>query len=163
MIYEGDPLIKVYLFDWGDTLMVDFPGVSGKMCNWDIVESVDGAKETLECLSQNAKIYIATGASESTENEIKIAFNRVGLDRYISGYFCKATVGQVKGRPEFLMAILSTLNIAKDSVAMVGDNFEKDILPSTAIGIRSFWLLGRSQQNLPTGCTQINNLLELCI
>lgn len=23
-------MIEVYLFDWGDTLMVDFPGVTGK-------------------------------------------------------------------------------------------------------------------------------------
>jgi predicted HAD superfamily phosphohydrolase YqeG len=31
-------MIDIYLFDWGDTLMVDFPGVPGKMCNWIIVE-----------------------------------------------------------------------------------------------------------------------------
>jgi len=45
-------MIDVYLFDWGDTLMVDFPGVPGKMCNWDVVEAVDGAKEALEHLSK---------------------------------------------------------------------------------------------------------------
>ncbi|MBD1571604.1 HAD family hydrolase, partial [Aliivibrio sp. S10_S31] len=26
---------KAYLFDWGDTLMVDFPNTQGKMCNWE--------------------------------------------------------------------------------------------------------------------------------
>lgn len=29
---------KTYLFDWGDTLMVDFPDQEGKMCNWSKVE-----------------------------------------------------------------------------------------------------------------------------
>ena len=33
-------VINVYLFDWGDTLMVDFPGTPGKMCDWEIVEAV---------------------------------------------------------------------------------------------------------------------------
>lgn len=156
-------MIKVYLFDWGDTLMVDFPGVPGKMCNWDHVESIDGAKETLEYLSQRAKIYIATGASDSTENEIKDAFNRAGLDHYITGYFCKANIGLLKGSREFLLAIISSLKIAKESAAMVGDSFEKDILPSASIGIKSFWLSNSSKIELPANCTKISNLRELCI
>jgi putative hydrolase of the HAD superfamily len=70
--------IEIYLFDWGDTLMVDFPGVSGKMCDWDIVEAVDGSREVLEHLARHAQIYIATGAAESTELDIRKAFDRVG-------------------------------------------------------------------------------------
>jgi len=31
--------LHVYLFDWGDTLMVDFPGTPGKMCDWQVVEA----------------------------------------------------------------------------------------------------------------------------
>ncbi|EHK8978101.1 HAD family hydrolase, partial [Vibrio vulnificus] len=38
----------VYLFDWGDTLMVDFPEQNGKMCEWAIVEAVNGAHEALK-------------------------------------------------------------------------------------------------------------------
>ena len=86
-------MTQVYLFDWGNTLMVDFPEVSGKMCNWQVVEAVSGAKEALENLSKTSKIYIATGAADSTEVEIQMAFERVGLNQYISGYFCKENVG----------------------------------------------------------------------
>ena len=32
-------MTEIFLFDWGDTLMVDFPGVPGKMCDWDKVEA----------------------------------------------------------------------------------------------------------------------------
>ncbi len=77
--------IDIYLFDWGDTLMVDLPGFSGKMCDWATVEAVDGAQEVLEYLAERARIYIATGAADSTEFEIGQAFNRVGLDRFVSG------------------------------------------------------------------------------
>lgn len=73
--------------------MVDFPGVPGKMCDWEIVEATYGAKETLEHLSQSASIYIAIGASESTEKEIKAAFNRVGLTSTSQGIF----VGPIQG------------------------------------------------------------------
>jgi putative hydrolase of the HAD superfamily len=70
--------------------MVDFPSVPGKMCDWEVVEAVNGAKEVLEALSKHSQIYVATGAADSTELEIKRAFERVGLNQFISGYFCKA-------------------------------------------------------------------------
>ena len=102
---QGRLIISVYLFDWGDTLMVDFPNVAGKMCDWDTVEPVYGAKATLAALSEHSDIYIATGAEDSTELEIKQAFARVGLAQFITGYFCKADVGLSKGSPN-----LSTLS-----------------------------------------------------
>ena len=74
-------MTQVYLFDWGDTLMVDFPQFTGKMCDWEKVEAVSGAKSTLKKLSKSSKIYIATGASESSEDEIKSAFKKVELEK----------------------------------------------------------------------------------
>lgn len=86
-------MIEVYLFDWGDTLMVDFPGVPGKMCDWEKVAAVPSAMEALENLSKHSKIYVATGAAESTESDIE----RVGLSQFISGYFCQSNIGSAKG------------------------------------------------------------------
>ncbi|MDK9759618.1 HAD family hydrolase, partial [Vibrio sp. D173a] len=76
---HGGIMTKTYLFDWGNTLMVDFPDQSGKMCDWPVVEPIAGAHETLEYLSKYHKVYVATNAADSTELEIKHAFSRVGL------------------------------------------------------------------------------------
>ncbi len=154
-------MINVYLFDWGDTLMIDFPNESGKMCDWEVVEAVSGAKETLENLSQNSKIYIATGAADSTELEIKLAFERVGLNQFISGYFCKANLGLSKGTPEFLKSILEKLKIPAVNIAMVGDNFEKDIKPAITVGIQPFWLTKNSTQFVLGNVKVINQLSAL--
>jgi putative hydrolase of the HAD superfamily len=156
-------MIKVYLFDWGDTLMVDFPNVAGKMCDWETVASVSGAKETLEALSEYSQIYIATGAEDSTELDIKQAFARVGLDKLISGYFCKANVGFSKGTPEFLNAILEKLDVPSANVAMVGDNFEKDIKPAIFAGIQAFWYTGNNIESAPINVKVIKHLTALYI
>jgi len=92
-------LNKIYLFDWGDTLMVDFPDQKGKMCDWDEVQAVNGAHEILENLSREHLIYVATNAADSSENDIKLAFERVGLAQFLAGYFCKANLGLGKGSP----------------------------------------------------------------
>jgi putative hydrolase of the HAD superfamily len=155
--------VKVYLFDWGDTLMIDFPGVSGKMCDWNIVQAVEGAKEMLSCLSKTADVYVATGASESTEQEIQVAFERVGLGQFISGYFCKSNIGHTKGTPEFLESILTKLGTLPSHVAMVGDSLASDIKPAIVVGIKPIWFTGNSGANIPANTQVIKNLRELCI
>ncbi len=154
-------MIKVYLFDWGDTLMVDFPGVIGKMCDWETVDAVTGARDALEALSKHAKIYIATGAADSTESEVQRAFERVGLSQFIAGYFCKANLGLSKGSPEFLHSILAKLNISSANVAMVGDNFNKDIKPAIATGIQPFWFTQQFVEPVPDNVKVIKQLSEL--
>ncbi len=154
-------MINVYLFDWGDTLMVDYPEANGKMCDWKVVEAVSGAKKALETLSKNSIIYIATGAADSTELEIKRAFERVDLDQFISGYFCKANLGLSKGSPEFLKSILDKLKISAENVAMVGDNFKKDIQPAISVGIKSFWFTENSADFTHDSVMVVNRLDEL--
>jgi FMN phosphatase YigB (HAD superfamily) len=159
----GEFVVDVYLFDWGDTLMIDFPGVPGKMCDWEKVEAVSGAQEVLATLAKHSEIYIATGAADSTELEIKSAFERVGLSQYISGYFCKSNLGMSKGTPEFLKAILEKLNISSARVAMVGDNFEKDIIPAISVGIQPIWFTEQNIKNNPPNVKVINQLSGLYI
>jgi len=143
--------------------MVDFPGVTGKMCNWEKVEAVTGAKEALEVLSKHSQIYIATGAADSTELEIQRAFERVGLSQFISGYFCKANLGLSKGSPEFLNAILEKLQIPAENVVMIGDNFEKDIKPAISTGIQPIWFTRKNIDLPPDNVKVIKQLSALCL
>ena len=39
---------RCVLFDWGDTLMRDFPEFSGPMASWSHVEALPNVKEVLE-------------------------------------------------------------------------------------------------------------------
>ncbi|TOA43576.1 hydrolase [Vibrio parahaemolyticus] len=153
----------IYLFDWGDTLMVDFPEQSGKMCEWTTVQAVNGAEETLKNLSAISKVYVATNAADSSETEIKSAFDRVGLSQYISGYFCKANLGIGKGTPEFFYQIIKVLGVETQSVVMVGDTYSKDIEPAITAGIRAIWFNPTNQSvGVNHNVKQISHLAEIC-
>ncbi|EPE2683173.1 HAD family hydrolase [Vibrio alginolyticus] len=153
---------SVYLFDWGDTLMVDFPEQSGKMCDWEVVQAVTGAHEALKKLSSTHHVYVATNAADSSESDIKSAFDRVGLTQYISGYFCKANLGVGKGTPEFFNKIINVLGVEPQSVVMVGDTYSKDIEPAITAGIKAIWF-NPSNQSLNENCSvkQISHLAEI--
>jgi len=154
-------MTAVYLFDWGDTLMVDFPGVPGKMCDWEMVEAIAGAAQTLAQLCKSSPIYIATNAAQSTEEEIKRAFERVGMARYIDGYFCKANLGLSKSDAGFYQAIINKLGVNPDQVTMVGDNLEKDITPALNAGLNAIWF-NASGEHAEKDVLQIPRLSELC-
>ena len=150
---------KAYLFDWGDTLMVNDHDMTGKMCDWPQVAAIAGARETLAELSQKAAIYVATSAVDSCEIEIQQAFERVGLSEYISGYFCKANLGAIKTDPDFLLLILTRLGKSAKNVAMVGDSMVKDIRPALSAGITPIWLT--SETDVVAGVRKITHLQQL--
>ncbi|KII79538.1 HAD family hydrolase [Vibrio renipiscarius] len=154
---------SIYLFDWGDTLMVDFPQQQGKMCDWATVQPVSGALETLEQLSKTHEIYVATNAADSSEVEIKSAFERVGLAQFISGYFCKANLGIGKGTPGFYHKIAEVLGREPHLFVMVGDTYDKDIEPASAAGIKAIWFNPEHKDiEVGVGVKQIHHLSELC-
>ncbi|EDK26193.1 hydrolase (HAD superfamily)-like protein [Vibrionales bacterium SWAT-3] len=133
-------LTKTVLFDWGNTLMIDFPDAQGKMCDWETVKEVSGAQALLAELSKHHNIYIATNAADSSKTDIIRAFERVGLSKYIDGYFCKASIGLSKYEPGFYPAIISQLGIKPQEVTMIGDTLEKDIYPALEAGLQAVWL-----------------------
>ena len=147
----------IYLFDWGNTLMVDFPHAQGKMCDWEHVETVPQAKETLAQLTQDHQVFIATSASDSVMEDVQKAFQRVGLDQYLSGYFCFANLGIAKNQPDFYLAVAKQLGVEPSQLTMVGDLPEKDIYPAMDAGLNVVWF---NPKNLPAPSKPIPNQIR---
>jgi putative hydrolase of the HAD superfamily len=63
--------------------------------------------------------------------------------------------------PEFLQAILDKLKIPSTYVAMVGDNFDKDIKPALAVGLQPYWFTTKKTDTLPNNVKVISELTSL--
>jgi phosphoglycolate phosphatase-like HAD superfamily hydrolase/HD superfamily phosphodiesterase len=134
-------MIKVILFDWGDTVMRVFPQFHGAMADWPKVEAVPGIKNACENLSQNYRLYLATNASDSGSARVKAALSRVELDEYFSGIFTARDLGTSKPSTSYFGKILLELGLSPEEVLMVGDDFQADILGTYKAGMRSIWYL----------------------
>ncbi len=133
------PKPPIYLFDWGNTLMVDNPNFSGPMCDWPELEAIQGAVTTLEQLSSHAICCLATNANDSSEQQIRAALERVGLNQYLTHVFCSQALGCMKPHADYFAAIKATFNDSEQELIMVGDSLEKDILGAQACGFRGIW------------------------
>lgn len=149
-----------FLFDWGDTLMVDIPGSSGPMCTWPSIQVMPHAKETLCGLSEFANCHVATNAKDSDANQIWQALARADLESFIAKVFCYKTVGHTKPSPEFFGFISRALQVDMRELVMVGDDLEKDIIGAISCGLQAIWYNPRGSVG-PCEILQIKDLIEL--
>lgn len=155
--------MKCVLFDWGDTLMIDFPEQSGPMVLWPRVEAVPGAVETLQRLrSAGLRIALATNAADSDEADIRAALARVGLDDLIDRIYCSRGVGHPKPSAAFFGFIQRDLDLSAADLIMVDDNYDVDVLGANEAGIRAVWLHEGVERSLTTEMQRsVRNLDEV--
>lgn len=152
---------KIVLFDWGDTLMVDFTDQPGHMKDWPNAQAVAGAEQALKSLSSISTLFVATGAIGTSADLMRLAFQRASLSPFISGYYCPTNVGYEKPSAQFYQTIADNIGCGVEDITMVGDNLERDILPAIAVGMSAIWLNSKQQSN-SHNVNQISCLSELC-
>ncbi len=118
--------IKAYIFDWGDTLMVDYKDETGPMCKWSKISLCENALETLRELSKCAKCFLATNAEDSTKDEIKLALDKVGILKYVDDIFCFQELKEMKPSKNYFEKMIGILGLKPQQVMVIGDDIIKD-------------------------------------
>ena len=77
-------MIDVVIFDWGDTVMRDFPQYAGPMAGWPEVAAMPGITEALRTLAADYRLVLATNAAASGADRARAALARVELDTYFA-------------------------------------------------------------------------------
>ncbi len=153
---------EVLLTDWGNTIMRDYPNLSGKMYLWEHVETMLGANEMLREVSKNAKIYLITNAADSTKDDIIKALERCNIAAFFTDIFCFQEIGFKKPSPEFYTTVFEKLNVQKNKVLALGDSLENDILGANNFGIECVLYDYKKEKTFYNGL-KINHLSELNI
>jgi FMN phosphatase YigB (HAD superfamily) len=137
--------IKALIFDWGDTLMWDFPELEGPMAYWGKVETVPGIDKALEMAYTDYICCVASNAGDSTTELMGEALNRVDIKKYFHHLFTSRELGVTKPNLEFFNKILENLNLKPDECIMIGNDYKKDIVPAKAVGIHTIFFTEESK------------------
>ena len=155
-------MIRAVIFDWGNTLMRDFTEYDGPMVNWPKVQAVPGAIEALEYLHDRYVLAVGSNAGDSDGELVAQALDRVGMRQYLRHFFTNNELGTAKPDPEFFREILRRIEVLPQEGIMVGDNYEKDIVPAKAVGLRTVWLsAGGTAEEHPCADAVICTMNEL--
>lgn len=104
---------------------------------YEKIECYDGVKDFVQWnASQNMKIAVLT--DYETEYQI-VKLEKLGLLSYIDVIVTSEEIGKEKPSNQLFLAVLNKMNLPSESVIMVGDNFEKDIVGAIDMNIFAYW------------------------
>ena len=88
---------------------------------------------------------------------------KLGLEKYCDKLVTSEEAGHEKPHPYMFMLALQKLGLGADEVCMIGDNFNKDILGSAALGIESIWFNHEGKQEAHDNklITEVNSFKEI--
>ncbi|TRX13400.1 HAD family hydrolase [Flavobacterium gawalongense] len=64
---------------------------------------------------------------------------KIEIEKYCNNIVTSEEVGREKPHPYMFMLALQKLDLRPNEVCMIGDNFKKDIIGATSLGIESIW------------------------
>ncbi len=135
---------KVLVFDWGDTLMVEYPDEVGPMAEWSRVAPMAGVIVTVPQLSAGVPCYVASNASDSCAEQVKAALARLGLDKYFQGIYTDKELGAKKPSVAFFQSLLTQLGCTAADVIYIGNDYDKDIVPAKEAGLLTVLISGEA-------------------
>jgi len=129
--------MKAIIFDWGDTVMRDYPELASPMYTWEHVEYISDIEQALKSLYNKYTMVIATNAGQSDTAAMIKALKRVGAEQYFQHFFSSKDLGFKKPDVRFFTTIAQNIRIKPEECIMVGNLYEKDITGAKDAGMKT--------------------------
>ena len=140
--------IKYLFFDWGDTLMEDYPQYTGPMYTWPRISAMEGVAQLMPGLSQKYKCVVLSNAVESNGELMKKAFERAELAEYFQRFFTSKELNASKPERQFFTRAMEMVNAEAHEVMMIGNDYNKDIISAKAAGMSTVLISSKAGEYL---------------
>lgn len=121
---------------------------------------VEECKPTLDALKKHYPMVLVSNFYGNVETVLK----DFGLDGYFNKIIESAVVGVRKPDPKIFELGVKALGLAADEVLVVGDSYNKDIVPAEKIGCQVLWIKGKGwteAEDAQTHPNIIKNIAEV--
>jgi len=131
------------------------------------LQKVPYVDQVLHELKKRYKLGIITNTVTFREEHVRIALEKVGIERYFDVIVTSVDVGHEKPNEKIFLTALRKLGIEASEAVMVGNRISKDILGANKLGMKSIlykWNERYSDKitsNLEKPVHTINSLREM--
>lgn len=103
-----------------------------------VIDTTQKAREVLLKVKEHAGIVLVS----NFYGNLNVVLNEFHLDGIFDKVIESAVVGVRKPDPAIFQLGIKALGLAPEDIALVGDSFDKDIIPGKAVGLRTIWIKG---------------------
>lgn len=111
-----------------------------RICYLDVRQTIARAKEVLALLAPTYRLGVVSNFTGNLEIVCKEFF----LDKVFSVFIDSAVVGIRKPDPAIFALALEQLNVPASEASVVGDSYDRDIVPGKRLGCSTVWLKGKT-------------------
>ncbi len=119
-----------------ETIAPELPERLADWCYEYARKAIDNARPILERLTERYPLVLVSNFYGNIESVLR----DFGLDHLFGAIVESAVVGIRKPDPAIFQLGVDKLGLLADKVVVVGDSYEKDIVPATRIGCQTIWL-----------------------
>ena len=157
-------MIENIIFDWGDTVMRDYPELLGAMCDWPHVELIPHVYPALAELKSKYTLVIATTAGVSDTAAMIRALERVEVKEMFGKFYSSKELGVAKPDPRFFTEVCRRAGLQPQRTVMVGNDYEKDIVGARTAGLKTVFFNEKLKLgDFPSADLIIHTMKDLCM
>lgn len=108
-------------------------------CYAEVQRVLSISRQVLDILYQKFPLVLVS----NFYGNMRTVLHDFKLERYFKSIVESAVVGVRKPNPEIFRLGVETLQLLPAEVCVVGDSYEKDILPATSLGCHAVWFKGQ--------------------
>lgn len=109
-------------------------------CYEDVKRVIGKARKVLDVLQPSYTM----GVVSNFYGNLDVVCKEFELDRYFKATIDSVVVGVRKPDPKIFSLALDALGVAPKDVVVVGDSYDRDIVPAKLLGCSTIWLKGKS-------------------
>jgi putative hydrolase of the HAD superfamily len=113
-------------------------------------------RRTLEILSEHG---YRMGVVSNSYGNIETLCREFGYNSFLDVLVDSVVEGVSKPDPGIYRLALERLKLPAERVMMVGDNFDRDILPAKGLGMKTAWLVG-GERRVPPDPSKVDMILR---
>jgi len=111
-----------------------------ELCYRAVQDTIRSVRPMLSACRQKHRL----GVVSNFYGNLRAACADLGIEEYFDVIIDSTNVGARKPDPEIFKISLGELGIAPRDALVIGDSYERDIVPAKSIGCVTVWLRGRS-------------------
>ncbi len=109
-------------------------------CYKTVLFNIDNARSILQLLNKHYKLGIVSNFYGNMQTVLK----EFKIDEFFSVVIDSAVLGIRKPDPEIFLAATRSLQCDPKKTVVIGDSYDRDIMPAKSVGFKTIWLKSRS-------------------
>ncbi len=140
-------MIRAVFFDLGDTLVVE--EAVGSKHLWEVtLTKLPYLDEVLAELKRKGyKLGIITNTVTSHEEHVRLALQKIDIEKYFDVIFTSVDVGHEKPDERIFMTALRALKVKPHEAIMIGNRISTDIVGGNRLGMKTILLKWNKRYN----------------